>query len=506
MRSRVPMPAIVSLVLALVAPAAAPVALAAGPVLVPQAVQAPDSALGPASGPAPACTTPAPAVHYTWLHCYTPSEIAAAYDVQALHDANVMGQGQTIVLVDAYGSPTAAHDLQMFHDAFFPNLPDPNFDQVFPQGNPQYMNTFKGNGLSGPSAAANWSGEATLDIEWAYSIAPLAHIVLLAVPPAETLGVQGFPNLFNAIQWAIDHYPHGTVFSQSFAVTEPTFGGAGATQTAKFDAVYKAGNAAGDTFLGAAGDNGTTGFEKNQKESRTYSYPTVEWPASSPYVTAVGGTQLQYGWTWDPTSDVPFTSSGFNPAYFNYTSGGNSQVVWNESWLPAATGGGPSTIYPTPSWQSSVSSVIGTNARGVPDVAWNAAVNGGVLVYITAYPNYQRAGWHIYGGTSAATPQIAGLIALANQERAAANKAPLGNVNPDLYALSSSDYWDVVPTIEGTAASGKLVNNTLWQYNADGSVSPGPVPGYPVETGWDMTTGFGSPKAAAFVSGLAAMP
>ena len=106
----------------------------------------------------------------------------------------------------------------------------------------------------------------------------------------------------------------------------------------------------------------------------------------------------------------------------------------------------------------------------------------------------------------AATPQIAGLIALANQERAAANKAPLGNVNPDLYALSSSDYWDVVPTIEGTAASGKLVNNTLWQYNADGSVSPGPVPGYPVETGWDMTTGFGSPKAAAFVSGLAAMP
>ena len=76
------------------------------------------------------------------------------------------GQGQTIVLVDAYGSPTAASDLQTFHGTFFPDLPNPDFQQVFPQGNPQYMNTCRSNGLSGPCAAANWSGEATLDQMW----------------------------------------------------------------------------------------------------------------------------------------------------------------------------------------------------------------------------------------------------------------------------------------------------------------------------------------------------
>ena len=73
-------------------------------------------------------------------------------------------------------------------------------------------------------------------------------------------------------------------------------------------------------------------------------------------MTAVGGTQLQYGWTWNPTSDVPFIADGgYNPAYFSYTdTAASTNVVWNESWLPAATGGGPSAIYPRPSWQAGV--------------------------------------------------------------------------------------------------------------------------------------------------------
>src|ERR1019366_4117605 len=103
-------------------------------------------------------------------------------------------------------------------------------------------------GRSGPCAAASCSGEATLDIEWAYSIAPLAHIVLLAVPPAETLGVQGFPNLFKAISGEITATPPGTVFSMSLAATEQTFGGAAAAQTARFDQVFQAGLAKHDNF------------------------------------------------------------------------------------------------------------------------------------------------------------------------------------------------------------------------------------------------------------------
>jgi subtilase family serine protease len=484
--------------------AAAAVALAlVGAGAAGAAFQAPDTTAGANDTTTPACTSPAPVHTYAWYHCYTPQQITAAYGVSTLQSQGILGQGQTIVLVDSYGSPTASSDLQFFHDTFYPSLPNPDFEQLYPQGQPDYSNPVS-SGLSGPSAAANWSGEATLDIEWAYAIAPLAHIVLLAVPPAETLGVQGFPNLFNAISDEIDATRPGTVFSMSFAVTEQTFGGAAPEQTAKFDAVFQKGIAKGDTFFASSGDYGSIGAAKQQAESASYPYPTVWWPASSPYVTAAGGTQLQYGWTWNPTSDIPFLSSGAaNPDYFAYRAGGNLNAVWNESWLPAATGGGPSSIYPRPSWQSGVAAAIGSNARGVPDIAWNAAVNGGVLVYITAYPTYQRAGWHVYGGTSAASPQLAALTALADQERAAAHKKPLGNINPAIYAHPKW-FVDVKPVIQGTAQSGQLVNNRMWDYNGDGvAVTPDPVPGWPVLKGYDMTTGLGTPSASTYVSGLA---
>ncbi|HEU4599587.1 MAG TPA: hypothetical protein VFS26_07565, partial [Solirubrobacterales bacterium] len=149
------------------------------------------------------------------LHCATPADIRAAYGVDKLGDVDagtgLLGEGQTIVLVDSYGSPTAQQDLQTFHDTFFPSLPNPSFTQVFPNGKTDFNNS-NGNGQSGPAAAAGWSGEATLDIEWAYAIAPLANIVLVAVPPAETEGVQGFPNLFKAIAGLVASEPAGTVF------------------------------------------------------------------------------------------------------------------------------------------------------------------------------------------------------------------------------------------------------------------------------------------------------
>ncbi len=443
-----------------------------------------------------ACEDPA-----ALIHCATPADIRAAYGVDKVADD---GSGQTIVLVDSYGSPTAAQDLQTFHDTFFPTLPNPNFTQVFPNGKTDFSNS-NGKGQSGPNAAAGWSGEATLDIEWSYAIAPAAHIVLIAVPPAETEGVQGLPNLFKAISDQIAADPAGTVFSMSFGITEQTFNGAAKAQTAKFDSVFQSGIAKGDTFFAASGDDGTLGTAKQHKDTATYPYPTVGWPASSPYVTAVGGTQLQQNWRWNPTSDIAFLGDGsFNPAYWAATSAGSPlNVVWDESWLPAASGGGPSVIYPRPSWQSGVLAAQG-NHRLVPDVAWNAAVNGGVLVYISAYPDYNGpAGFYTYGGTSAATPQVAGLTALAEQARAAAHKAPLGNINPLLYA-NPGWFNDVAPIDQGTALSGQLTSNQDFDYNGDGlAVTLDAVPGWPVQTSFDLATGLGTPNAPSFVAGLA---
>lgn len=440
------------------------------------------------------------------LHCYLPSDIRQAYGVDQLPE---QGDGQTIVLLDSYGSPKAAEELQAFHDAFFPDEPNPDFQQVFPLGQPNYSNANpNANGLSGPGAAASWAGEAALDVQWAYAIAPHAHIVLMAVPPAETLGVQGFPNLFKAISSAIDQYPAGTVFSMSLGIAEQTFGGAAARQTARFDDVFQQGIAKGDSFFAASGDDGTTGVSKQQKESRTYSFPTTGWPASSPYVTAVGGTQLEFGWTWDPQSDVPFNGDGsFNGSYFHSTStpGGNLNVVWNESWLPAATGGGPSAIYPRPSWQDGIASLIGDH-RGVPDVSWNAAVNGAVLVDLQSFLPADAQGFYLIGGTSAATPQVAALTALVNERRGEAGKGPIGDLAPKLYSLPSDAFVDVTPTHQGAAGvvSGNLDSNTMFQYNGDGNpVTVGPVSGWPTGVGWDLTTGFGTPWAPNFVADLA---
>ena len=475
---------------------------------------------------------PAGRQHGAVLPLLTPDQIRAAYGVNNVAPlASGMpnyGQGQTIVLMDAYGSPTAASDLQHFHDTFFPNLPNPNFQQLFPNGNPQFHNTCKkSQGLSGPCAAANWSGEATLDIEWAYSIAPEAHLILVGVPPAETLGVQGFPNLFKAMSKLVKSEPSGTLFSMSLGVTEQTFGGAAKVQTGRFDKVFQAGLAKHDNFFAATGDFGTYNASKKHKETVSYPFPTTGWPSTSPYVVAVGGTQLQHGWTWDPTSNTAFNSDGsFNPAYWNWTNGGNSQAVWNESWAPIATGGGASVIYSRPSWQTGVDPAYGDH-RLVPDTAWNAAVNGGVDVYITAYPQFNCGNntgcWTIYGGTSAATPQTAGVVALANAAREHAGKGPIGFLDPILYSgVGSSDYTDIVPRHYGSAPKtfagsdvvgisssgrfqtvtvnksvGDLVDNQLWEV---------PVAGYPTTSGYDATTGWGTPKAASFVAALKAMP
>src|SRR5262249_40167724 len=161
-------------------------------------------------------------------------------------------------------------------------LPAPSFEQVFPLGAPDYQNIGKGNGLSGASAAIGWASESTLDIEWAYAIAPLAHIVLLATPPAETLGVQGLPNLHRAVHRAVDPDPAGTVFSQSFGSPEQDFGGAAPAQTAKFDRVFQAANAKGDSVIGISHDSGSSGPQKQARESRLYPFPVAWWPGSSP--------------------------------------------------------------------------------------------------------------------------------------------------------------------------------------------------------------------------------
>jgi subtilase family serine protease len=498
------------LALATSAPTAGTAAVVAA--VHPFAAQAPESAFTDA-GPGvlgTACHRPAPDNRVsTTIHCYGPDQIRSFYGLGPLAGSND-GAGQTIVLVDSYGSPTAVQDVQFFAQTF--GGPAPDVEQVFPQGTIDYKSpTGNGSGTSGPTAADGWAGEANLDVQWAYAIAPKAHIVLVATKPAETQGVQGLPNMMSAIDWAIARYPAGSVFSMSFGTSEEAFAGSSAAnQFARFDQTFKRGLAKGDTFFASSGDDGSSGVSRAHHQTAATDHPSVSYPNVSPYVTSVGGTQVQDGWTWAPLVDKPFNANGSrNLDYFNWTAGGSSEAAWNEGWGPIGTGGGLSSVYSRPAYQDPVAGVVG-NRRGVPDLAWNAAVNGGVLTYIGYYPSIEGPPrWGVFGGTSASSPQVAGLTAIANQARAAASKPPVGNLNARIYSASfdrSAAFTDIVPQTYGVTPSGHVENNRMWSFTDDGFLTPGPVPGFPTTAGNDLTTGWGTPDAPGYVAQLLAQP
>src|SRR5260370_8749353 len=335
--------------------------------------------------------------------------------------------------------------------------------------------------------------------------APRGHMIGLATRPAETLGVRALPSLSKAMHIESDALPAGTVFSQSFGLAEQTFGGAALNQMQAFDQSYQSGINKGDTFLASSGDQGNGGAAKQHKEPTVLSTTAVGFPAVSPLVTAVGGTQLMLGWRLAPTAANPlaFTSSSTN-----------TEPLWNECFIfgggNCVTGGGVSSFFTAPSWQSGQAAING-GARSIPDLSWNAAVNGGVLVYTTQYPTAIRQGWHIVGGTSASSPEMAGVIALANQARGLAHKAPLGLLGPHVYALGNPDasppdsslcgnrstfFRDIVPqTFVGPDGTTLVLNNNQWTI---------PEAPYFALKGYDLTTGFGSPRAHRIAIALAA--
>ncbi|MBO0835567.1 MAG: S53 family peptidase [Actinobacteria bacterium] len=476
---------------------------------------APEDAFVPAGqADAPiACQRPAPDNRVsTVLHCMTPAQMRAAYGITDQYQ----GEGQTIVLVDSFGDPTAAQDLNFFAQTF--GMPTPHFDQVFVGGKPGYLDgqgkaTGAGSGQNGPSSAEGWATEAALDVQWAYAMAPKAHIVLLATNTAETQGVPGLPAMMHAIDSAIDTYPAGTVFSMSFGTDESAFAGAAAQQFANFDETFKKGLAKGDTFLSSSGDNGSVGVIRAHRASATSPDPQVSYPNVSPYVTSVGGTQRQFNWTWDPTGpDVPIAADGSRTAaWWAWDQGGSSEAVGNEPGFQLVTGGGTSSVYARPSFQDGVASVVGSH-RGVPDLAWNMAINGGALVFHSYFPAVDGPpGWYLVGGTSASSPQVAGVVALANEARAAAHKAPIGNLNQAIYSArfnQTAAFNDIVPQTygDGSVPSAHLQSNQLWDITPGAPLTLDSVTGHATTAGYDLTTGWGSPKGMAFVDALAALP
>jgi subtilase family serine protease len=339
----------------------------------------------------------------------------------------------------------------------------------------------------GQEDKAAWALEVSLDVETAHAIAPMANIILVTTPTAETLGVQGFPLMMAAEDYVVRNHL-ANVISMSLGAAEESFNGTASLLNLRYAFVDAA--QSGVTVLAATGDGGTANPKKAPvaKGGTLIPYPTVGWPASDPLVTAIGGTYL----CTDPTAaaSAPRTIYAGPPArcVANPT---QAEVGWIDS------GGGFSHVFAKPDYQNTLpagSTPIAT-MRGIPDVAFQASAGTGALVYLTLPPDGNSGlicgavpcstGWYDIGGTSLSTPQWAGLVAIAAQ----LNGGGLGLINPALYKIGAdptryaADFYDIT-----------VGNNT-----ADPSVA-----GYPATTGWDPVTGLGTPNAANLIPDLVA--
>jgi subtilase family serine protease len=429
--------------------------------------------------------------------CFTPVSTRAAYNVPPLYAAGFNGKGMTIAIVDAYGSDTMAHDLHVYNQAFSVAsmcgeegvtcaAGMPTFSQLNLQGSPATKAPppkSRGTGLENKSA---WALEVALDVETAHAMAPGANILLVTTPTAETLGVQGFPQMMAAEQYVVDHHL-AQVISQSFASAEDAFGSPQSLQNLRHAFVSAAAN--GVTVLGSSGDGGTANGRKSPvagpNAGPLFPYPTVEWPASDPLVTGVGGTYL----CTDATATTSRVLDGTNPPAACVNNPTQTEVGWTFS------GGGFSHVFAKPAYQTTLpggSTPIGT-MRGVPDIALQASAGTGALVYLSLPPDGLSGlicgsapcstGWYDIGGTSLSAPQWAGLVAIAAQ----INGGGLGPINPALYKIGASS----------TRYANGFFDVTTGNNTADPSVV-----GYPATKGWDPVTGLGTPNATALLPDL----
>ena len=393
-----------------------------------------------AQSPAARPSSPAPSVGQPPSVALSPAQLTKAYNLGPLEQRGIDGAGQTIVIVDSFGSPTIAADLASFDSAFGLRAPA-SLKVIQPAGPvPAYRDT---------TTRSGWASETSMDVEWAHAMAPAAAIVLAETPTAETEGPAGFPQIVAAENYVIQHHL-GQIISQSFGATEETF--SSPAQLLALRGPYELAARDHVTVLAASGDNGSSGETTDMRT--VYNRPVVEWPASDPLVTAVGGTQLKLG--IDGQLLAP-------------------DIAWNLS------GGGRSAIFARPSYQNGVASVTGSH-RGIPDISMDASCSSPVAVYGTFLGG---GGWQTSCGTSLATPLMAGIVALADQVAG----HPLGLINPALYKMS--------------AARSPAITDILAGDNAVRGANGGTVPGFRATPGYDLASGTGTVNGAVFVPELA---
>ena len=329
---------------------------------------------------------------------YTPAQLKGGYNVSGTYT----GSGQKIALLEFDGF--AQSNITKYDTNYSLGSPTPTVSKVD----------------GGSGALGDGQVEVELDIEVLHAIAPKANVTVFEGPNSDA----GEVDTYQAI---VDSGIPTTSISWGASESQRTTSNINAV-----DAVFKAGAAEGLGFYAASGDDGS--------DDAGNGTTTVDYPASDPYVTGVGGTKLTV------TSANAFSK----------------EVAWSGG------GGGKSSVFKIPSWQTAVQKTAGGGYRQVPDVSAHANPSPGVSIY-------SQGTWTSVGGTSAAAPEWAAFGALYNQQAAASGKANLGFANPALYTASGTGFHDITSGSNGA---------------------------YSAATGWDFTTGWGSYNAATLATKL----
>ena len=351
---------------------------------------------------------------------YKQADLVGAYDMTPLHQAGIQGNNQTVAVFELDGYQQS--DISQFLSQN--NLGQPSITNTLVDGS---------NGSAGAGAI-----EVELDIEVVAEIAPKAAQIVYEGPNT----TQGVNDTYNQI--VTDNKAQITTISWGQCESQ-----SGAAELQTLDGIFKQGAAQGISLFAAAGDSGA--YDCNDTNL------AVDSPAGDPYITGVGGTNLQET----------------NGAY-------TSESVWSDptdtqrSANGAGGGGGLSGTFDLPSWQVApgVSNQYSNGKREVPDVSADADPKTGYAVYCTVSASgCPSTGDIVVGGTSAAAPLWAGSTALINEYLQQQGKPRLGFANPTLYTLANEKQAN--PPFHDVTSGDNLY--------------------YPATAGYDLASGLGSP-------------
>lgn len=416
-----------------------------------------------------------------------PGDVSVIYDIQAAYSAGYTGSGQTIAVIGQ--SAVTLSDISNFQTA-----------AGVPVRSPSVVL------MPGTGASTFFTGdqsESDLDLEYSSGIAKGANILFVYTG-------NGNYGAFDAMVYAITNRL-APIISISYGSCEPNMG---QTNYNTYNGALQQAAAQGQTVIASAGDSGSTDcYGDTNLSTATQSALSADFPASSQYVTGMGGTEYlaadvakgntQY-WQAQSTSDIVASAKSYIP-----------EQVWNDDAATSGLssgGGGASQFTAQPSWQTGVPGITAGSFRLVPDIALASSPNNAGYLYCSSdtantgitgscsngFRDVNNTNLTVVGGTSVATPIFAGMLAIINQKT---NTSYAGVANVELYKLASNSATYASAFHDITSGSNGCISGTLYPltFNANGSVAtygpacPSASAGqYAATTGYDEATGLGS--------------